>query len=82
MKNRFSLTPLTDSVCLDIMVLDEKSTFVDPSHRFCVSRCDAFAGFGVFSENTHTLWCFSNNILLLLRLFSDNTYTLEDLVYI
>ena len=38
--------------------INEKSIFVDPSHRFCLSTYDASEGFGLFSDNTHTLWCF------------------------
>ena len=40
------------------VIINEKSVFVDPSHTFCVSRYDASGGFGVFSDNTHTLCAF------------------------
>ena len=36
-------------------IINEKSVFVDPSHTFSVSRYDASEGFGLFSDNTHTL---------------------------
>ena len=37
------------------VIIDENSIFVDPSHTFCVSSYDASEGFGLFSDNTHTL---------------------------
>ena len=37
------------------MKIDEKSVFVDPSHTFCVSIYHASEGFGLFSDNSHTL---------------------------
>ena len=40
---------------LKIMWIIEKSVFVNPSHTFCLSRYDASDGFGLFSDNTHTL---------------------------
>ena len=39
-------------------IINEKSVFVDPSHTFCLSRYHASEGFGLFSDNTHTLCAF------------------------
>ena len=38
--------------------IHEKSSFVHPSHTLCLSTYDVLHGFGLFSNNTHTLWCF------------------------
>ena len=43
---------------LKSMWIIEKSVFVDLSHTFCLSRYDASGGFGLFSDNTHTLCSF------------------------
>ena len=40
------------------VIINEKSVFVDPSHTFCLSRYHASEGFGLFSDNTHTLCAF------------------------
>ena len=38
--------------------IHEKSSFVHPSHTFCLSTYYVLHGFGLFSNNTHTLWGF------------------------
>ena len=51
-------------------IINEKSVFVDPSHTFSVSRYDASEGFGLFSDNTHTLCVVQKSYESMENLFS------------